>query len=126
MLFFCLFCLLSESESAPLLLMPAMSATGSSRFAKASAVNSSMLLIKIFRGLSILAKPLDVCLDRQWRSFFQTSFSPLIAKNSTCRAHSVFDADKLSVACLFAHVVGCTYLDSIYVASPDAGICVNK
>lgn len=60
MLFLCLFCLLSESESAPLLLMPAMSATGSSRFAKASAVNSSMLLIKIFRGLSILAKPLDV------------------------------------------------------------------
>lgn len=116
MLFFCLFCLLSESESAPLLLMPAMSATGSSRFAKASAVNSSMLLIKIFRGLSILAKPLDVCLDRRWRSFFQTSFSPLI-KNSTCRANSVFDADdKLSVACAI-----CTccrlYLSRFYICS---------
>lgn len=56
MLFFCLFCLLSESESTPLLLMPAMSGIGSSRFAKASAVNSSMLL----PGLSILARPPDV------------------------------------------------------------------
>lgn len=59
-LFFCLFCLLSESESASLLLMPAMSGTGSCRFAKASAVNSSILLPTIVCGLSIVAKPPDV------------------------------------------------------------------
>lgn len=56
MLFFCLSSLLSESESASLLLMLAMSGTGSCRFAKASAVNSSMLLSTILCGLSIVAK----------------------------------------------------------------------
>lgn len=60
MLFFCLFCLLSESESTPLLLVPAMSGIGSSRFAKASAVNSSMLLPKTDCGRLILARLPDV------------------------------------------------------------------